>query len=68
MVGEIFLIKKSQKRVKILKTYNNTVALCLDIDTPKTIFWHREIDNKYIVKISNLEKLNEFKQTQKTLF
>ena len=68
MIGKIFIIKKSQKKVKVLKTYSNTVALCLDIDNPKTIFWHREIDNKYIVKISNLEKLNEFKQTQKTLF
>ena len=68
MIGEIFIIKKSQKRVKILKTYNNTVALCLDIDNPKTIFWHREIDNKYIIKIFNLEKCENFKQVQSSLF
>ncbi len=67
MIGETFIIKNSNKKVKVLKQYSN-IVLCIDLDVPTRIFWHKEIDNKYIVKISSLEKFETLKQTQKTLF
>jgi len=67
LIGETFIVKNSNKKVKVLKQYSN-IVLCIDLDVPTIIFWHKEIDNKYIVKISSLEKFETLKQTQKTLF
>jgi adenylate kinase len=67
MIGKTFIIKKNKTKVKVLKQYGNTV-LVLNLDNPKKIFWHREVDRKYVIKVSDLEKVNEPKQTQNSLF
>lgn len=66
IIGQCYLSPKNNKKVKVLKQYGN-VVLCLDLDNPTTIFWHREIPNKYVIRISSLKKY-EAKQIQKTLF
>ena len=67
MIGETFIVKNSNKKVKVLKEYKN-IALCIDLEAPNKIFWNRVVDNKYIVKISRLEKVENLKQIQNSLF
>lgn len=56
MIGKIFLSPKNNKKVKVLKQYEN-VVLCLDLDDPIKTFWFKKIQNKYIIKIANLKPI-----------
>ena len=56
MIGKIFLSPKNNKKVKVLKQYE-IVVLCLDLDDPIKIFWHKEIQNKHIIEIANLKPI-----------
>ena len=67
MVSKVFKTKQNGKKVKVLKQYE-TIVLCLDLDIPKKVFWHKEVDNKHLLKIENLEELKTSKQIQNTLF
>lgn len=67
MLGKTYKIKHSDKLVKVLKQYE-TIVLCLDVNEPTRIFWNKEIERKYIVKISSLEDAEDIKQVQGSLF
>jgi hypothetical protein len=67
MIGKTYKIKHSDKIVKVLKQYE-TIVLCLDVNEPTRIFWNKERERKYIVKISSLEDIENIKQQQGSLF
>jgi hypothetical protein len=67
LLGKTYKIKHSDKLVKVLKQYE-TIVLCLDVNEPTRIFWNKERERKYIVKISSLEDVENIKQRQGSLF